>query len=225
MLKLKGLFLAGLGVMALASTTFAKADTITQHWSFTNNGSASDSFDYNLFNSNIGTLTGVRFRLVDSNTATVQVFNGTASPQSFTNASTSATVNISGPPSAHQYISDTVSATVASGVAAVGLNSYPGVTANHDVTQSVLPIDFGNYQAAGGGVVTDALVETTSAYSSTVTSVGGVFGGGTGTINADLYLYYDYTTSATPEPGTVALLLASASVSVVGIRRRRNARK
>jgi hypothetical protein len=225
MLKLKGLILTGMGVAAMTGTLFARADTITQHWSFTNTGNATDNFSYNLFDSNLGTLTGVRYRLVDSNTATVQVYNFNGSPQAFTDAKTSVEVKIFGPPSAHQYIDDTVSATVASGTAAVGLNNYSGVTANHDVTQSFSPINFSIYQIAGGGAAGDQLEESTSAFNSTVTAGSGVLAGGSGTISADLYLYYDYTSSTTPEPGTWALLAASASISAIGIRRRRMVRK
>ena len=225
MFKFKGLFLAGLAATALLSSTMSRAETITQHWNFTNSGSANDYFNYDLFNSNLGTLTNVRFRLVNTNTADVRLYNLTGSSQDFTNASTAVTVDIFGPPSGQNYISDTITSTVASGTADIGFNDYPGFSATHDVTQYVDSGLFSNYQAAGGGVSANQLQEVTSDYHSSVSAPIFVFAGGGGTTTADLYLYYDYTSSVTPEPGTIALAIASGAVSFVGLRRRRHARK
>jgi len=200
----------------------ASATDIVQHWDFLTTGALNTLETYQLFNQSIGTLTGVKFELVSATNAEVDIFNSNGPGQTFTNAHTSTTVSIAGPPSAFVYVSETLNGNVASGTVNAPFTPFAGLVDNKDVTDSVLATNFSHYQAIGGGTSGENLTLNITSPTSGVTAVAGIGAGGSATASGTLYLTYSYDSfSTTPEPGTWALVFASASVSLVGLRRRR----
>jgi hypothetical protein len=230
----KPLVLAGLaaGLVALCGTS--RASSITQIFNIpTTAAPFTAPFTYNLFDSNLGMLTSVTLQLATTSTAEVDVFdtNPLGTDEPFTDATASFHLTVTGPPGAMNYITDTITAGPISGTAAgpfLNETKFPGVTGtdNSGLIQVLSPNWPVNYEAPGGGTAGSALVFSVGA---------GTFGGtatdvafsGSGTVGGTLTLVYNYlppATPGTPEPGTWALLFASASVSVAGLRRRRAAK-
>jgi len=223
------------GIVVTAGT--AKANTITQLFGIpTQDVSFAQGFTYQLFDTNLGTLTGVSIRLQTTSTAEIDIFNSTGSPISFSNANASFPLTVTGPPGATTYISETVVAGPISGVANPGPNAFPGLSSTNDSGFVAVPnVDWAlNFEAAGGGPSTPQQVIVTAGpgtYSGT-SAPGLLFGGSaqvSGTFDTPPFglvgvtLVYTYTsgTPGAPEPGTWALVIATGSVSVLGLRRRR----
>ena len=226
MLKVNRLLLTGLAATVLAYGPSAKADTITQQWDFVAGSTQTFNETYNLFNSNLGTLTNVRFRLVSDTNAEVQIANSNAFGTSYSDANSTTTVLVQGPPSAFTYVNQVLATASHSGfIGASSLVTFSGELDHQDSTTAVGGGSFYAYQQAGGGTAGDSIDVTVQNPHSEGTGGSGVFFGGSATTSGRLYLYYDFTSTTTPEPGTWALVIASASVSVAGIRRRRVARK
>jgi len=217
----------------VAATALARATTITQSFNIPTQIPGTQNIVYNLFDSNLGTLTSVTLELVLNGTANITVFNTQPFAQSFTNAFTSFPLTVTGPPGPTTFITTTLSANIPSGVVPAGGETFPGNPAHTDSGVITVPvIDWGSYQFAGGGVSLTDLVFTAGSATSGVTgpadgSLGAGGGGTVGDANSFLYLVYNYQPPAspgTPEPGAWALLVASGAVSVAGFRRRRAAK-
>jgi len=224
------LMVAGIAVGVLAASNAARATTITQSWNIPTVGTPiTINEPYNLFNSNLGTLNSVTIQLILDGTADIQVFNSTGAPQTFTNASTSVPLSVTGPPTVTTYISSTITASIPSGsVTSAPFTDFPGVAATFNSGLVGVPIiDWGSFAAFGGGASLFPLTFFGGAATSSITSVSGIGAGGSATVgdaSSFLYLVYNYTpavVTGVPEPGTWALLAASGCVSLMGIRRRR----
>jgi hypothetical protein len=227
--------IAGLAATLLAAGAAANANSIVQSFNIpVQSPPNSQPISFQLFDSSLGALTSVTLELVVNGTAEVDLSNTTGSPQAFTNAFTSFGLNVSGPPAGsppNPYISETLSANVASGVITGTTESFPGIPTHVDSgAVNIASTYWGSFEALGGGTSLTNLLFTSSNPSSGVTAPSGVGAGGSGTLgdsSSSLTLIYNYqgpTTPGTPEPGVWALFVASASVSIAGLRRRRAAK-
>ena len=225
-----------LGTVALG----AQAQTTeTFHESFTGGTVPfSDAINYHLFNTALGTLTNVSIDLTSTINGIVVVNNYSADlpqtdftniPGSFTNGEAQVPLTLTGPPSSTLYVSTTATALAGSG--SVDLSNdptdYPDTpSTTTSSTYDVLSSAFSNYEKAGGGLSSTTVdVTATSGIFQGTTSDYLSFGG-SATVTGLVNITYTYTPAATtPEPGSVALLVASGAVSLVGLRRRRTAKK
>jgi hypothetical protein len=229
MLRLNRLLAAlGLLVTVVASGIGATADTLTQHWDFSATGATDFPFQYFLFDTSLGALTNVRYELIADTNAVLNVYNFNPNPELFLNAHTSSNVSVMAPPSASVYFNTTLNGSVASGVVEAMVGGVPGQTdynglTDHQDISALVSTPFTGYFAPGGGL--SPILQSINLHVSDATSSGtagsGVGFGGSSTTSGTLYLRYDYTSSRTPEPGTLALVFASASVAVAAVRRRR----
>ncbi len=186
-----------------------------------------------MFDTNLGTLTNVRYELVSDTNAVLNVYNFNTNPEIFLNAHTTSNITVTAPPATHLYFNTSLSGSVASGIVGSmvgpvpGQNNYNGLTDHQDIS-ALVSTPFTGYFAPGGGL--SPILQSINLHLSDATSSGtagsGVGFGGSSTTSGTLYLRYDFTSSRTPEPGTWALVIASASVTLAGVgRRRRIARK
>jgi hypothetical protein len=237
------LVVAGVSLGLLSGSVLAHADSSSQSFNIAPQNSASapfvaDNFDFQLFNSSLGTLNSVTVELNVTASASLSVQNVTGSSASFTNGFSSFPITVSGPPVGPTvYLTETA---LLSGVADT-LGPFASQTYSETPTvydSGAVPVagSLLSFEAPGGGLsatdVTVAAGANTTGFTanpSTFAAGGnGAFGGpvtaGSPTLNA-ITIVYNYTTnaqnSAVPEPGTWALLVASAGVSVAGLRRRR----
>jgi len=170
----------------------------------------STTYDANQFNPSLGTLTSVEIEVSSNIVASVDVYNFSGSPQSFTKATASIPITLTGP--ASLSLSATGGTAGLAGSAVPGLNTFPGLptTASTSTTLtssgalapyigtgvSTLVFDFN----AGDGTYSGAAVS------------GVVFFGGSATANATVDVIYTYT-AAIPEPSSVIL----AGIGIVGV--------
>jgi len=227
----------------LACSAAVQATTITQVLNVpggsNNNGNIVNSIPYSLFNSTLGTLTGVTLELVTTDTVTSEVFNFSGSAQSVTNASAKFPLTIYGPPTTVSppydlttYLSTTtITAGPYTGIAAEGGPDVLGsASGNTDSGVVVVPSSDwpANWETPGGGSSSTDLVFASGSGSYTGNANSGVFFGGVASVSGSFTLIYTYQPNlsfGTPEPGAWALLMASASVSLAGLRRRRRMTK
>jgi len=226
------------GIVVTAAT--ANASTITQLFGIPSTSIPFlQNINYNLFDTNLGTLTSVTIRLQTTSLAEVDVYNNTGSDQPFTNATASFPLTVSGPPGITTYITDTITAGPINGTANGGPGvvetKFPGVTGTDDSGNVAIPnVDWAlNFEQAGGGVAPATINVSAGNGSYAGSAPSGVFFGGSGALSGTfntppdglvgVTLIYTYTagTPGAPEPGTWALLIATGSVSVFGLRRRR----
>jgi len=219
--------LASLGVAIgfLAATGAAKAQSVSQMFSFpTTSASFSLTHPFNLFDSSLGTLTSITIELATTGTANVTVGNSDSNPHNFTNAFVTLPLTVSGPPGSTTLLSENLTANIASGVANPGNNTFPGVPATNDITNSIPSADFSSYETPPNGgtfIITVASASATSG-GTEVGGSGDLGFGGNGNASGTVTLVYNYQGPVgTPEPGTWALLFASGSISVLELRRRR----
>jgi hypothetical protein len=197
---------------------------------------------FNLFNSNLGTLTSVTLQLNMSGQANIIITNNTALPQLYTNASTYFPITVTGPPGSTTYISTpglggAISAVSGGGFVGPGVTLIPGTSENY--TSGVVDVasgDWSSFEAPGDGPSPFDLVFLGGTFTSGISAPGGVTVGGGGSLGGTsvgvgssatntLTITYNYsaTVPGMPEPGSWALFVAaSVSASFAGIRRRRN---
>jgi hypothetical protein len=222
--------IAGLTVGLLAVSAAVRASTITQVFNIPATATSFTApFTYNLFDSTLGTLTGVTLDLTTSGTPTVDVLNFTGSAQPFT-AATSVPISVTGPPGTTTYISSTLGTGTISGIVSASATVFPGEAFNGPTVNAdsgpvpVLPNTIwpGNWE--GVGLNTSTLHVNTGAETINGAGATGLFFGGSAVVGGSLTLTYNFnppSTPGTPEPGAWALLVATASVSVAGLRKRR----
>jgi len=203
------------GVALACAAASVQGATITQTQSY---GPSTVPFSttklFNLFDSNLGTLTSVEVILNTTATAEVDIFNITGIPQAFTGATATVPVTATGPGGASASTAPT--AGPFSGTANPGLNSFPGLTASAMGTSfpSVAP-----YEAPSGGInlVTLTVAGVNGNYSGSAAP--GVFFGGSATASGTVQLIYTYT-STVPDGGVTLALLGSALTGLAFARRK-----
>lgn len=216
------LTLAALAGLWLTTGQGAGAQIIVQTFTIPSGTSVpfTQNFTFNLFNTSLGVLDQVTLALATQITAEVDVFNFTAVPQPFTNATASIPVTLSAPDGILESaigVAGPVSAT-----AAPGLNSYPGLTANANTSQNIPMGDWVPFYE-GVGIQTGTLTAAAGSGSYAGQANPGVFFGGSATAGETITITYLYQPTGTiPEPGATTFLAAGVLGSLgMVIRRRR----
>jgi len=214
MLTIKNKLVAsGLAIGLMAAAASARATSVTQSFNIPLQPPGIQDISYQLFNSNLGALTSVTLELVLNGTADVVIFGG---PGSFTSATTSFALTVTGPPvGPTTYITTSLSANIGAESVPSGGASFPGIPAHIDSGIITVPnIDWGSYQVSGGGTSLTDLVFTAGAATTTLFNASGpIGGGGNGNVGdpaSFLTLIYNYQPPAAPgmpEPGAWALLV------------------
>jgi len=155
-----------------------------------------------LFNPALGTLTGVTLSVDATTVGHLLVFNTSGSTLSFTNGFTSVPVTVTSSIGGTS-VTTTATATLASGTAAPGLNTYPGMngsgTGLKAVTGPIAPyVGTGTFNATLGSVALNA--------SSGGTGPPQLLFGGTATAGGQADVTYTFTTTSVPEPASMSLL-------------------
>jgi len=153
-----------------------------------------------MFNPALGTLTSVTLSVDGTITATLIVFNIDTAPHMFTDAHTSIPVTVTsslGPTS----VTTMATATVASGIANPGLNTYPGVTGTSTGLQSVANIA----PYIGTGTFNATLGSTALNATSGGTGPPTLLFGGSATAGGRADVTYTYI-AVVPEPASMSLL-------------------
>lgn len=226
------------GIVLFGAADAVRADTITQIFNVPNQqASFTAPYTFNLFDTNLGTLTDISVELATTTTASLTVANlslfGSTGPLTFDNGSADVIMSVTGPPGSTLLLPAVhVTSIVPTGttLALDTIQTFPGTTVTNDTGPlSIAPALFGGFEASGGGSVTDGLNFSADAGSIFANGDPLLFYSASGEASGQLTLVYTYTAPqppvATPEPGTWALVFASASVSVAGLRKRRALKK
>jgi hypothetical protein len=163
-------------------------------------------------------LTGITFTVNTSITAEVDVENLTGTPQPFTNASASVPVTATGPDGT--TASTTATASVASGIAAPGFNSYPGLTDSTSGSASVLSSNWSAYIGTSSFGADFTFAAGDGNYGGSAGT--GVLFGGSASAGGSITVTYFYTVIPEPSSITLAGLGLVGLVGVVGVHRRRS---
>jgi hypothetical protein len=155
-----------------------------------------------LFNPALGTLTGVTLSVDATTVGHLLVFNTSGSTLSFTNGFTSVPVTVTSSIGGTS-VTTTATATLASGTAAPGINTYPGLTGTITGLQPVLT-GIGSY--VGAGTFNATLGSTALNASSGGTGPPALLFGGTATAGGRADITYTYVPVAVPEPASMSLL-------------------
>jgi uncharacterized protein (TIGR03382 family) len=205
--------------VGLALATSAGAQVIIQTFTIPAGTSVpfSQNFTFNTFNPALGILGNVTLSLATSITAEIDIFNSNAIPQTFTNATATIPVTLTGP--GPTTVLATAMAGPISGVATPGINAFPGLPANASTTMNVLPANWGFYENPPSGI-TGTLNVSAASGNYNGTPIPGVFFGGSATAGATVTLEYDYQ-AAIPEPGATSFLAAGVLGGLGMVLRRR----
>lgn len=171
----------------------------------------STTYDANQFNPSLGTLTSVEIEVSSNIVASVDVYNFSGSPQSFTKATASIPITLTGPASLSLSATGGTADLAGSAAPFPSSNTFPGVPTTAS-TSTTLTSSGALAPYIGTGVST--LVFDFNAGNGTYsgTAVSGVFFGGSATANATVDVIYTYT-AAIPEPSSVIL----AGIGIVGV--------
>jgi uncharacterized protein (TIGR03382 family) len=213
------LTLAALAGIGLAIAGGADAQSIVQAFTIpTAAVPINDTFTFNLFNTNLGTLQQVNLALSTSITAEVDVLNFTDSNQAFTNATATIPVTLAAP----DAITEVAIATAGpiSGTAVIGSNAFTGLASNANTSQIVPMADWSFYEGVGPMTNTLNASSTSGTYGGSANP--GVFFGGSATAGGTITLTYLYQPAGTiPEPGATTFLAAGVLGSLGMVLRRR----
>lgn len=209
---------AGLLLATLAAPAFAGPSTLDFTATIpTGTVPFSRSVSLPTFDSTLGTLIGITLKVTNNTTAEVDVFNNTASSQTFTNGSASIPVTLTGLDSTSATAS--AIATIASGTVAAGLiGKFPGITATSTGSQVVPAANFTQYETVGGLNATFTASAGNGTYSGVATP--GVFFSGSAVSGGTAEIIYTYTAASVPEPATLGVL-GFAAIGLAAAKRRR----
>jgi len=219
----------GLHAQGQSVITTTSPGVITQTLSFSNQGPGAPVYNFNLFDSNQGTLNSVTIELVNiTSTGSAVVTNTSNQPAPFGNGPPGYDENIVGgftnTYSATSSTSGADTATVAITSATTGTVVKAGDALNTGLvsaSQSPNPVtnvvsDKANYIGTGTGTITITLNSTTGANVSgnAGTNTFYVFGTAQATASGSLVLIYNYT--PVPEPKTTAAMIGLALCILLG---------
>ena len=192
-------------VLALLVAMSASASAATVSYSHVTSSTATpftDNFTLQKFDPTVfGTLTGILINFSTSITAEVDVFNNTGANQTFTAATATSPLTLTGPAGA--TVNANAVAGPFNGTAAPGFTPFGGLTGNNSASITVAPVNFGLYTGTGAATAAFQAVAGNGTYSGT--SVPGVFFGGSAIASGTSTITYTYSTAA-PEPATMGLL-------------------
>lgn len=205
----KSIFKTALGFAATAlllTATATAQDTKTQTFSIGSPLqclSSTGNFTLPDFDSSLGTLESINLTLTITNCSKIQVFNNSNQSVDFTNASLNLLGSVSGP--GGTTLNTSVTASIPSGTAHLGLNCFP-TTKNSTTVSSLLdPSLFSLWQDQDGNVVDLSYVKGDPTFAGTALGNGLFFGGeikGYGKVTVE-YTYLsggNGSPIATPEP-------------------------
>ncbi len=215
---------AVLGVISFAANGTVNAATLTfSHSTPSSSIPISDSFNLQLFDTTLGTLTAVDIFFSATATQEVRVFNASFSTLPFTNAFSSTTLTLTAPAGANVAL--TSSYTVSSGTATGPFfyTSFMGSPTNLSNSLSILLADFAAYQGVGTVYGAFAIADTSSTFSGN--GLGLTFGGSLVSAESVTIQYtYDLPSVATPVPAALPLFATGlGALGLLGGRRRRKA--
>lgn len=219
-MKLKDIALAcGLALCASASqAAFVSYNTTISP----SNTPFSTSFTTQLFDSTLGTLTGINLSLTSNVLATLNVFNAGASATPFTNGQVILPITVTATTPDATSVTAAATAFQATGTALAGpgsTTSFSGLGATGSNSVTVAPVNFMNYIGMGGGLATFNASASNGNYSGTGPQ--NLFFGGSATADGSFTITYTYDTpTAVPLPAA-AWLLGSGLVSLGAAARRR----
>ena len=209
-------------VAAMALSVASRAQVIVQTFTVPQQAvSFAQNVTFNKFDTTLGVLNSITLSLSTSVTAEIDVFNFSNKAQTFTNATASVPVKITGPDGSTFTVTSVAGPISGSVTSLVGVTPYAGNTATATGNSVILPANFGQYQGFGGGNLTVNFQGQNGTYSGSAGS--NVFFGGSATAGGTLTLTYNYTKiQPIPEPGAATFLAAGVLGSVgMVIRRRR----
>jgi len=198
---------------------------ITQTLSFTDQGPGTPTYDFNLFDSNLGTLNSVTIELVNitsTGTAVVTNVSNTFNPPGYTENLTGGFTNTYTATSSTSG-ADTVSVAITSSTVsgtniAAGSNINTGTLSASQTPNPVTTVvgDKANYIGSGTGTIVITLASTTGANVSGNAGSNTFYALGTAqaTASGSLVLIYNYT--PVPEPKTTAAMIGLALCILVG---------
>ena len=221
MKTLKTLALAAAALGATALSAQAATETFTHDIAQTATP-FTDTFTLPAFDPALGTLTGVEVSRDWSGAAGVSIYNATGVTQTFTNATASNPVSVSITLSGLTWTgTDTLTAAVASGTLAPGVNNFPGLPfTSSTLGNPIPPLSLADFE---GAALTIPFVVTGGTGSYSGTSVPGVYFGGSATVGGAVDIEYTYSKTV-PEPATWAMMgLGFAGLAFAGYRTRRSA--
>lgn len=205
------LSLLALAVVALAVPAAAKADFITQ--TFMNPSMAvpyTYNFAANQFNPSLGTLTSVTFTVTSNVVASVTVVNLNSTAQSFTNATASVPITVTGPNSTAVVLTATGTTAPQSGTVGADVGGIPGMTmiSGLTVTASSTTSLTGGALATYIGTGTSSLSFVFGAGNGTYSGTGpsNVYFGGSAAADAKVVITYTFTPATIPEPASLAMV-------------------
>jgi len=179
------------------------------------------NFTFNLFDTTLGTLDVVTVALSTSITPTIDVFNSSGGPQSFSNATATIPITLTAP----DGITATATAVAGpvSGTVTGVFTQFPAGTAFSNSSQNVPVGDFSFYEGVGPVTAPLDVTSTNGSYAGTGPANGTIGFGGSATAGATVTITYLYQPAGTiPEPGATTFLAAGVLGSLgMVIRRRR----
>ncbi len=218
--KNAGIVLTAVATMALSAA--AHAQVIVQSFTVPSQAvSFSQSVSFNKFDTTLGILNSVTLSLSSSVTAEIDVFNFSGKTQSFSNATASVPVKITGPDGSNFTVTAVAGPISGNVPAPLGITPFVGQTASNTGNSSIAPANFGSYSGFGGGTLNMTFQGLNGTYAGTAPS--GVGFGGSASAGGTLTITYNYTKiQPIPEPGSATFLAAGVLGSVgMGLRRRR----
>jgi hypothetical protein len=207
-MKTNVLFLA-VGLLALSGNVFADISETFTNTTPTTDFGFTDNFTLTSFDTNLGALTGITIDLVSTGTANVSVINISGSANTFSDATVSIPLTVSGPAGITPLVTITgdgpVAGTVGSGF---GPYIFTGVPTTSSATENVDAGLFSEFESVGPVALNFSAAAETGTFGGSGT---GVLFSGTGDISAVTSITYTYTpNTVTPEPallGVVSLCL------------------
>jgi hypothetical protein len=205
------MFLALAWMAMLGVVGSARAGQITQ--TFTSPAATvpyTVTFMANQFNMPGETLNSVEIEVTSTITGTISVINISQSAQTFSNATSSVPVSLSGPGGLALGVTATTSGQSGT-IAAAPANGFTketldGNSVTGSVTTTLVPPNLGPYIGSGMATLPFTFSAGSGTFGGSSSANGSVFFGGSATASANVTLIYNFTAAAVPEPASMGLL-------------------